>query len=194
MGCFTPSKLMNKNLEEQIYKNIIKKTFYGLKKDKIDYRGVVFFGLMIKKNKPYIIEYNVRFGDPECQTLLRDLKTDLLDIFLATIEDKLSKIQISKYNMKVICVVLASLGYPGNYQKNKPLKNLDKIKKSNNIEVFHAGTKLVKNKFYSNGGRVLSITARSNTLENARRIAYKTIKTINWKNGFYRKDIGIKNK
>ena len=108
MGCFTPSKLMNKNLEEQIYKNIIKK-LYGLKKDKIDYRGI-FFGLMIK-NKPYIIEYNVDLVT-ECQTLLRDLKTDLLDIFLATIEDKLSKIQISKYNMKVICVVLASLGYP----------------------------------------------------------------------------------
>ena len=194
MGCFTPSKLMNKNLEEQIYKDIIKKTFYGLKKDKVDYRGVIFFGLMIKNNKPYIIEYNVRFGDPECQTLLRDLKTDLLDIFLATIEDELSKIKISKYNMKVICVVLASLGYPGNYQKNKLLKNLDKVKKSNNIEVFHAGTKLVKNKFYSNGGRVLCITARSTTLENARRIAYKTVKAINWKNGFYRKDIGIKNK
>ena len=194
MGCFTPSKLMNKNLEEQIYKDIIKKTFYGLRKDKVDYRGVIFFGLMIKNNKPYIIEYNVRFGDPECQTLLRDLKTDLLDIFLATIEDELSKIKISKYNMKVICVVLASLGYPGNYQKNKLLKNLDKVKKSNNIEVFHAGTKLVKNKFYSNGGRVLCITARSTTLENARRIVYKTIKAINWKNGFYRKDIGIKNK
>ena len=109
--------------------------------------GVFFFGLMIKNNKPYVIEYNVRFGDPECQTLLRDLKTDLLDIFLATIEDELSKIKISKYNMKVICVVLASLGYPGNYQKNKLLKNLDKVKKSNNIEVFHAGTKLVKINF-----------------------------------------------
>ena len=126
MGCFTPSKLVNKNLEKKIYKIIIKKTFSGLKKDKIDYRGVIFFGLMIKNNTPYIIEYNVRFGDPECQTLLRDLKTEILDIFLATTEDRLSKIKISKYNMNIVCVVLASIGYPGNYKKNKILSNLKK--------------------------------------------------------------------
>jgi len=194
MGCFTPSKLVNKNLEEKIYKIIIKKTFNGLKKDKIDYRGVIFFGLMIKNNTPYIIEYNVRFGDPECQTLLRDLKTEILDIFLATTEDRLSEIKISKYNMNIVCVVLASIGYPGNYKKNKILSNLKKANKQKNIEIFHAGTKLVKNKFYSNGGRVLSVTAKSSTLEKARKLAYKTIKNINWKYGFFRKDIGIKNK
>ena len=149
---------------------------------------------MIKNNMPFVIEYNVRFGDPECQTLLRDLKTDLLDIFLATTEDSLSRIKISKYNMKIVCVVLASLGYPENYKKNKLLNNLNKAKKQKNIEIFHAGTKLVKNKFYSNGGRVLSVTAKSTTIESARKIAYKTIKIINWKSGFFRKDIGIKNK
>ena len=140
---------------------------------------------MIKDHKPYIIEYNVRFGDPECQTLLRDLKTDLLDILLATTEDKLSEIKILKYNMKIVCVVLASLGYPGIYEKNKLLKNLDKVKQQKNIEIFHAGTKLIKNKFYSNGGRVLSVTAKSNTIENARKIAYKTLKIINWQDGFF---------
>jgi len=194
MGCFTPSKLVNKVLEEKIYTKIIKKTFSGLKKDKINYRGIIFFGLIIKDHKPYIIEYNVRFGDPECQTLLRDLKTDLLDILLATTEDKLSEIKILKYNMKIVCVVLASLGYPGIYEKNKLLKNLDKAKQQKNIEIFHAGTKLIKNKFYSNGGRVLSVTAKSKTIENARKIAYKTLKIINWQDGFFRKDIGIKNK
>ena len=96
--------------------------------------------------------------------------------------------------MKIVCVVLASLGYPENYKKNKLLNNLNKAKKQKNIEIFHAGTKLVKNKFYSNGGRVLSVTAKSTTIESARKIAYKTIKIINWKSGFFRKDIGIKNK
>ena len=89
---------------------------------------------MIKNNTPYIIEYNVRFGDPECQTLLRDLKTEILDIFLATTEDKLSKIKISKYNMNIVCVVLASIGYPGNYQKNKPMSNLKKLKNQKNVD------------------------------------------------------------
>ena len=166
----------------------------ALKKTKLIIEGVIFFGLMIKNNTPYIIEYNVRFGDPECQTLLRDLKTEILDIFLATTEDRLSKIKISKYNMNIVCVVLASLGYPQNYKKNKILSNLNKANKQKNIEIFHAGTKLVKNKFYSNGGRVLSVTASSSTLEKARKLAYKTIKIINWKYGFFRKDIGIKNK
>ena len=124
---------------------------------------------MIKNNIPYIIEYNVRFGDPECQTLLRDLKTDLLEIFLATTENKLSKIKILKYHKNIVCVVLAALGYPEGYEKNKLIKNLEKAKKIKDVEIFHAGTKIINNKIYSNGGRVLSITAKSNSLENSRK-------------------------
>ena len=194
MGCFTPSRLVDKELGTKILRNIVRKTFVGLKKDKIEYRGIIFFGLMVKNNLPYIIEYNVRFGDPECQTLLMDLKSDLLEILIATTKDKLSKVRIQKYNMKIICVVLAALGYPGNYQKNKPIQNLKKIKNQKNLTIFHAGTRLEKNQLYSNGGRVLSVMAKSKSLENARKIAYNAIKKINWEYGFFRKDIGIKNK
>ena len=112
MGCFTPSKRVNQNLERKILNQIVKKTFIGLKKEKFVYRGILFIGLMITNKGPYVIEFNVRFGDPECQTLLRNLKSDILKIFLSTARDELSKVKIQKENKSVVCVVLASKGYP----------------------------------------------------------------------------------
>jgi len=194
MGCFTPSRLMTKNLEKKIIKDIVGKTFTGLKKEKFVYRGILFFGLIVKKNKPYIIEFNVRFGDPECQTLLRNLKSDILTLFLSTTQDQLKQTVIKSSKNSVVCVVLASKGYPGSYVNNKIIKNLDKIDKKKEIEIFHAGTKLLRSNFVSNGGRVLSITATGANLNIARTRAYKAVDIINWKNGFYRNDIGIKNK
>lgn len=193
MGCFTPSNLVSNVLEQNIIKDIVKKTFDGLKRDKIVYRGVIFFGLIIQKDKAQVIEYNVRFGDPECQTLLRSLKTDLLEIFKATCEDKLSNIRIIKKKQAVVCVVLAAKGYPGKYEKNKIIKNLQNLKLEKDVEIFHAGTKLISEDFYSYGGRVLSVTAVSSDIKKARKTAYRILKQINWKNGFYRNDIGIKN-
>ena len=193
MGCFTPSNLVSNVLEQNIIKDIVKKTFDGLKRDKIVYRGVIFFGLIIQKDKAQVIEYNVRFGDPECQTLLRSLKTDLLEIFKATCEDKLSNIRIIKKKQAVVCVVLAAKGYPGKYEKNKIIKNLQNLKLEKDVEIFHAGTKLISEDFYSYGGRVLSVTAVSSNIKKARKTAYRILKQINWKNGFYRNDIGIKN-
>lgn len=193
MGCFTPSNLVNSNLEQSIIKDIVKKTFNGLRKDKIVYRGIIFFGLIIKKEKAQVIEYNVRFGDPECQTLLRNLKTDLLEIFIATCEDNLSSITISKKKQAVVCVVLVTNGYPGKYRKNILIKNLRNLRIEKDVEIFHAGTKFDSGNFYSNGGRVLSVTAVSKNLKKARKIAYQTLKKIDWKDGFYRNDIGIKN-
>ena len=170
------------------------RTFLGLKNENITYRGVLFFGLMIKNNEPYVIEYNARFGDPECQTLLRNLKTDLLKIFISTTEDKLHTQNIENFNKSVVCVVLASNGYPGNYNKNKIIENLKNLKNKKDIVIFHAGTKISSHNYVSNGGRVLSITATANNIEDARKKAYKTLEKINWKEGYYRKDIGIKNK
>jgi len=193
MGCFTPSNLVNSNLEQSIIKDIVKKTFNGLRKDKIVYRGIIFFGLIIKKEKALVIEYNVRFGDPECQTLLRNLKTDLLEIFIATCEDNLSSITISKKKQAVVCVVLVTNGYPGKYGKNILIKNLRNLRIEKDVEIFHAGTKFDSRNFYSNGGRVLSVTAVSSNLKKARKIAYQTLKKIDWEDGFYRNDIGIKN-
>ena len=193
MGCFTPSKKVSKNLEKKIIKNIIEKTFLGFKKENFTYRGVLFFGLMIKNNEPYVIEYNVRFGDPECQTLLRKLKTDFLKILTSITKDELEKIQITKSRKSVVCVVLASKGYPELYEKEILIPNLKKIEDDERTIIFHAGTKTLSSNFFSNGGRVLSVTSTGKNIEEARKSAYKVLKKLNWKNGFYRKDIGFKN-
>jgi len=192
MGAFTPSKKVDKNLKKIISDRIVKKTFEGLKKDKIVYRGVLFIGLMITKDGPYVIEFNVRFGDPECQVLMRNLDTDILKIVKAVANDKLSNIKIKNKKLSTICVVIASMGYPNTYKVNKQIKNLNEAQKIKNIEIFHAGTKNVKNKVLSSGGRVLSITAQAKDLKSARKIAYSAIKKINWRYGFFRKDIGKK--
>ncbi len=193
MGCFTPSNKVGKKLEKKILDKIVKKTILGIKKENLNFRGILFFGLMIKNNEPFVIEYNVRFGDPECQTLLRTLKSDLLEILLASCSDKLSSIKIKKNLDSVICVVLAANGYPDSYEKNKLIQNIEKAEKIKGIEIFHAGTKKKLNKIYSQGGRVLSITSSAKSLEIARKRAYKALQTINWNEGFFRSDIGIKN-
>lgn len=193
MGCFTPSQKMNKNLEKKIFDSVVKPTFLGLQKENFEYRGILFVGLMINKNCPYVIEFNARFGDPECQTLLRNLNSDLLELFESTVNDKLSKIKIRKDSKSVICVVVASKGYPESYKTNKEIKNLAKASSIEGIEIFHAGTKSHNKKILSSGGRVLSITSKSESMKDARIKAYEAIKIINWKFGFFRKDIGIKN-
>ncbi len=193
MGCFSPTKKMTKDIENQIEKKILIPTSIGLKKDNLIYRGILFFGLMITPKGPYVIEYNVRFGDPECQTLLRNLQTDILKIIDYNLKDKLSDITIRNKKQSVVCVVVASKGYPGNYRKNKILKNISKAQSIKGVVVFHAGTSLEKNKIISSGGRVLSVTAQANSIINARKIAYKAIALIDWKEGFFREDIGQKN-
>ena len=192
MGAFTPSNKVDNNLEKIISDRIVKKTFEGLKKDKIIYRGILFIGLMITKNGPYVIEFNVRFGDPECQVLMRNLDTDILKIVKAVAKDKLNTVKIKNKKLCTICVVIASKGYPNTYKINKQIKNIKEAQKIKNIEIFHAGTKKVKNKTFSSGGRVLSITAQAKDLKSARKTAYNAIKKINWKYGFFRKDIGKK--
>lgn len=195
MGCFTPSKRVNQNLERKILNQIVKKTFIGLKKEKFVYRGILFIGLMITNKGPYVIEFNVRFGDPECQTLLRNLKSDILKIFLSTARDELSKVKIQKENKSVVCVVLASKGYPSAYEKNKEIKNIQEAKQIYGVEIFHAGTKKKRSKIVSSGGRVLSITSKAAVMKVARINAYKALKKINWSFGFFRKDIaGLKKK
>ena len=194
MGAFTPSKKVNKELEKKILESVIKKTFYGLKEEKIIYRGILFVGLMITSSGPQVIEYNVRFGDPECQVLMRVLKSDILEIFEAVVKDKLKKVKIKNSKNYSICIVIASKGYPGSFAIDKEISNLNKVQKIKGIKIFHAGTKFLNEKIVSSGGRVLSITSESENLENAKKIAYNTINKLNWKHGFYRKDIGKKEK
>ena len=147
---------------------------------------------MIVQNEPYLIEYNVRMGDPECQTILPRLKTNLLEIIESVINENLSQINIDWYDVKTLSIVQCSKGYPEAYENNVEIKNLNKISLMENEFIFHAGTKITDSKIFSNGGRVLNIVAKSESFEKSRKLAINLIKKIDWKKGFYRKDIGFK--
>ena len=193
MGAFAPSKIVSKELLKKIKHQIILPTINSIKKEKIVYRGIIFFGLIITKNGPKVIEYNARFGDPECQTLLQRLDSDLLEILNATANDKVKNCRIKLSQDYSICVVLSSKGYPGKFGINKLIPNLEKVKDTKNINIFHAATTKKNEKYFSNGGRVLSITSRHKNYKKARENAYNYLKKINWKYGHYRDDIGEKN-
>ena len=192
MGAYSPAPIINKEVENKIIEKIVKPTLTALKKKKQPYRGILYVGLMIKNNEPYLIEFNVRMGDPECQVILPRLKTDLVSIIKNTINDNLKNIKIKWRKEKSMTIVLCSKGYPGKYKKNIRINNLNNLKLKKNIFIFHAGTKLFQNKIYSIGGRVLNITSVGNNLAKAREDIIKIIKKINWKSGFFRKDIGWK--
>ena len=154
------------------------------------YKGILYAGLMIKKNEPYLIEYNIRMGDPECQVLMMRLETDLLDIIEHTINDNLKNIKINWSKKKSMTIVLCAKGYPEKYLKDVEIKNLKKIQTNKDDQIFHAGTYEKNNKIYSNGGRVLNITSCSKELIKARDKILNNLNKINWKEGFFRKDIG----
>ena len=191
MGAYSPSRLETEKLNQKIINKIIKPTLKGLKDINCEYRGFLYAGLMIVGGDPYLIEYNVRMGDPECQTLLPKLKTDFLLIIKKCIEQKLNDLEIEWYDDKTICIVLCSKGYPNEYKKNIII-NLEKISLNKNQFIFHAGTKVINDIIVSNGGRVLNIVTKSKNFKSARDSSLKIIKTINWDNGFYRSDIGYK--
>ena len=190
MGAYSPAPIINKNLEKKIIKKIVNPTLLALKKKKKPYTGFLYVGLMIKNNEPYLIEYNVRMGDPECQVIIPRLSTDLLKILNNASINKLNKINIEWKKLKCMTIVLCSKGYPGKYKKNKRIKNLNKLNYKKNSFIFHAGTKLVDNELFSNGGRVLNVTSTGKVFKNIRKNILKIIRKINWKNGFFRKDIG----
>ena len=189
MGAYSPALIINKDIEKKIINKIVKPTLDALKKQKNAYTGFLYVGLMIKNNEPYLIEYNVRMGDPECQVIMPRLKTDLVKILDAAIKNKLHKIQIKWIKNKCMTIVLCSNGYPYKYVNNKFI-NLKKIKLTKKSFIFHAGTIFKNNLLFSNGGRVLNITVIGNSFSKIRSSIVKIIKKINWKYGFFRKDIG----
>ena len=191
MGAYSPSRLESDELNKKIINDIIKPTLKGLKDLNCEYKGFLYAGLMIVNGDPFLIEYNVRMGDPECQTLLPKLKTDFPLIINKCIDQKLEDIDIEWHDDKSICIVLCSKGYPDTYKNNVGI-NLEKLNLKKNQFVFHAGTKLVDKKILSNGGRVLNIITRSDNFRLARDSSLKLLEEINWDNGFYRKDIGYK--
>ena len=192
MGAYSPSRLLNKELEEKIISKIIKPTIKGLNRIGIKYKGFLYAGLMIVNNEPYLIEYNVRMGDPECQTILPKLKTNLLDIFLSCCDEKLDETEIKWHNKKSLCVVLCSNGYPSEFKKNVLIKNMSRIKFNKNEYCFHAGTTIIKEQIHATGGRVLNFVCVSESFVEARAKIINSIDLLNWDNGFYRKDIGYK--
>ena len=192
MGSYAPSKLINKNLEEKIINRIIKPTLRAIKDMDQIYNGFLYAGLMIKDNEPYLIEYNVRMGDPECQTILPLLKSDLLDLIIASCNNNLKEKNIEWFEKKSLCIVLCSKGYPESYKKNIDIPNLQKIKSSNNNFIYHAGTKNSDNAILAVGGRVLNFVSISDNYLDSRNEAINQIEKLNWKNGFYRSDIGFK--
>ena len=194
MGAYSPSRIINKEIDKKIIDKIIEPTLKGLKELGTTYSGFLYAGLMIKENEPYLIEYNVRMGDPECQTILPKLKNDFFEIIKLCINQNLNSIDLQWLNNQSLSIVLCSKGYPDKFEKKVEIKDLLKlvIDGSKNEFVFHAGTKNINNKIYSNGGRVLNFVVVSESFKNAREKIIKLIKKLNWKNGFYRKDIGHK--
>tara|TARA_E500000178_G_scaffold356681_1_gene437078 strand:- start:3654 stop:4919 length:1266 start_codon:yes stop_codon:yes gene_type:complete len=190
MGAYSPAPLITKSLEKKIIERIINPTLSAMKKKGYPYNGFLYAGLMIVKNEPFLIEYNIRMGDPECQVILPRLKTDLVTIIKNTINNKLKNTKITWSNSKSMTIVLCSKGYPGKYKKNKKINNLFNIKLTNSEYIYHAGTKFINKELVSNGGRVLNITSKGSNFRNIRKNILKIIKKINWKYGFYRKDIG----
>ena len=192
MGAYSPSRLINDELEKKILNKIIFPTLEALKEIGTEYKGFLYAGLMIIKNEPYLIEFNVRMGDPECQTILPKLNSDLLEIFLACCDKSLKETKIKWNNKKSLCVVLCSKGYPEKYEKNVEIENLNKIKLDNSNYLFHAGTKKKDKKIFAIGGRVLNFVTLSDKFSNARENINKHLSELSWNKGFYRKDIGHK--
>ena len=192
MGAYSPSKLDNEILNQKILDRIIKPTLKGLKDLDTNFKGFLYAGLMIVKDEPYLIEYNVRMGDPECQTILPRLKSDFADIVKACVNENLIETNIEWFNDKSLCIVLCSKGYPDDYKKNLEIINIEEIDLNENQFIFHAGTIEKNKKIFSNGGRVLNFVIKSKDFKSCRNQAINLIEKIDWKEGFYRKDIGFK--
>ena len=192
MGTYSPSLVFNDELEKQIRERILEPTIKGFQEDGLDFKGVLFIGLMIAGDGPKVIEFNNRLGDPETQSVLPRMKTDLLDIMNAVVEERLAEQSIEWSDKKAVCVVMASGGYPGSYEKGKRISGLKDVDRD--IIVFHSGTKAKDSGILSDGGRVLGITALGNTHEEARQKAYKNVDRIFFEGAQYRKDIGLLNR
>ena len=187
MGAISPVSFANETFLKKVEEKIIKKTIEGIQADEIEYKGFLFIGLMNVRGEPYVIEYNVRMGDPETQVVIPRIENDLLEVIIKCIDGELDKIKIKPLNKFVSTVILASNGYPNSYEKGDEINNLEEIDES---KIFHAGTKNNKGKIESNGGRVLAATGFGKTIEDALSKSYIIANNISWKNKYFRRDIG----
>ena len=192
MGAYSPSRLINEEMENKIINKIIKPTLKGLSELGTEYKGFLYAGLMIVNNEPFLIEYNVRMGDPECQTILPKLKTDLAEVFLACCNRKLDQIELDWTNKKSLCVVVCSNGYPDEFKKHIEIENINSVELNEHNHLYHAGTTQKDEKIYAIGGRVLNFVSLSNNFSDAKIKIMQNLDKLNWSGGFYRKDIGYK--
>ena len=193
MGTYSPSLLFDEEIEKQIREQILLPTLRGFQEDGLDFQGVLFIGLMLSEDGPKVIEFNNRFGDPETQSVLRRMESDLLDVFTAVVDNRLNEIEINWIDDRAVTVVLASGGYPGSYAKGKVITGLDKV--DDDIVVFHAGTKFdEEGRIVTSGGRVLGVTATGATHDEARAKAYANAERIEFEGAYMRKDIGLINR
>ena len=195
MGAYCPLPYLKSNIQKKINKEVIEPTIKAMNKEKRVFNGVLYAGLMLVKEKIYLIEYNVRFGDPECQPLIFLLKSDLLNILNNCVNKKLDKIKIKWKKEYAVSVVIVNKGYPDKFKKNNIIKNLNLVIEDKDVKIFHSGTTLDnQNNIIASGGRVLTVTAKDKIFNNAKRKVYKIVKKIKWKNCFFRKDIGFRAK
>jgi len=195
MGAYCPLPYLKRNIQNKINKEIIEPTIKAMNKEKRPFNGILYSGLMLVKEKIYLIEYNVRFGDPECQPLIFLLKSDLLKVLNNCVNKKLNKTKIKWKKEYALSVVMVNKGYPNKFKKNSIIKNLNLINEDQNTKVFHSGTSLDnQNNIVATGGRVLTVTSSDKNFNSVKKKVYQTVKKLKWKNSFFRKDIGFRAK
>jgi phosphoribosylamine--glycine ligase len=193
MGAYCPAPLVDDEMLHWVEEHILVPTVHAMKRSRRPFRGVLYAGLMLTKQGPKVLEYNVRFGDPECQPLLMRLKTDLLDVLEATVDGRLDRLPPLEWDPRpAVCVVMASEGYPDEYTKGHPIRGLEDADAMPDVKVFHAGTTLVDGRVVTAGGRVLNVTALGSNIANAKFNAYRAVKCIRWPGAWCRKDISDK--
>jgi phosphoribosylamine--glycine ligase len=193
MGAYCPAPLVDAAMQASIEEKILVPTVHQMQRSGHPFRGVLYAGLMIGPTGPKVLEYNVRFGDPECQPLLLRLQSDLVDVIEATIDGQLDQLETLRWDPRpAVCVVMASEGYPGSYEKGHPIEGLEEASQLPDVKVFHAGTSLVNGQVVNQGGRVLGVTALGDSISDARNRAYQAVEKIHWQGSWYRSDIGNK--
>ncbi|RBW62009.1 phosphoribosylamine--glycine ligase [Ruegeria sp. A3M17] len=190
MGAYSPAPVLSAEIEARAMEEIVRPTMAEMKRRGMPFQGILYAGLMIKDGQPRLVEYNVRFGDPECQVLMMRLGAQVLDLLHAAAEGRLSETQVNWADDHAMTVVMAAQGYPGSYVKGSAIKGLDALPEDSSNMIFHAGTKAVDGQVQAAGGRVLNVTSRGNTLQEARDRAYAMVEGVDWPEGFYRRDIG----
>jgi phosphoribosylamine--glycine ligase len=190
MGAYSPAAIMTPEMCERVMREIVQPTLDAMAKRGTPFKGVLFAGLMLTDEGPKLVEYNTRFGDPECQVLMLRLKSDILPALIACHDGTLGGIALDWHDEAALTVVMAAKGYPGDYAKGTEIRGLSEVSSEDNVEIFHAGTQLRDGKILASGGRVLNVTARGQSVSQARDKAYEATRKIDWPGGFCRRDIG----